>query len=331
MVWGIRRRALSVFVCYRREDDRFLPGRLSDVLARHFGEHNVFFDIDAIQPGDDFREVIRAQLDGVDAVLALIGPQWNTARLREPNDFVRAELHEALLKDKVLIPVLVGDAKMPPSTDFPTELEPVSYLQAARVRPDPDFDGDSARLISAIEEGVAEKDDPPPPIPPWALVLGAAAVALIVLALGAWLLTRSGDGSQDTSDTTASVTVSEPGRVSSPVTVDGTKPWTDTGIDVSKGDLVEVTATGSVFHNEFASTGPEGIPNTPLLATPLPSANHAGLLGRVAQDGAPFFVGASSTFTADRDGRLFLGINDGGLENNRGQWDATVTVRSGEN
>jgi hypothetical protein len=328
MVRGIRRGTLSVFVCYRREDDRFLPGRLSDVLAGHFGERNVFYDIDAIQPGDDFREVIRSQLDQVDAVLALIGPRWDTARLREPNDFVQAELHEALRQDKVLIPVLVGDAKMPPSTDFPTELEPVSYLQAARVRPDPDFDDDSARLISAIERSVDEKGRRPrPPPPPWLPVaLGAAAVALVVLALGAWLLLGSGSDAHDSSDTTVSVTGGPPGPVSTPVTVDGTQPWTDTGIDVAKGDRVEVTASGQVFHNQFASTGPEGIPNDPGLATPLPSANHAGLLGRITADGGPFYVGAQDTFIADRDGRLLLGINDGGLENNRGHWDATVTV-----
>ncbi len=37
-------------------------------------------------------------------------------------------------------------------------------------------------------------------------------------------------------------------------------------------------------------------------------------------------VGRSVDFVADRNGRLFLGINDGGLENNRGAFEASVTV-----
>lgn len=111
------------------------------------------------------------------------------------------------------------------------------------------------------------------------------------------------------------------------IVVDGTAPWTDTGIDVTAGDVIEVIAGGEVFHNESSSIGPEGFPNRPELLTPLPSANHAGLLGQVGTSGASFYVGRDTTFTAERDGRLFLGINDGGLENNRGNFTARVTVR----
>lgn len=115
---------------------------------------------------------------------------------------------------------------------------------------------------------------------------------------------------------------------STDVAVDGTAAWSDTGIDVTAGDRVEVTARGEVFHNENASVGPAGFPNRPELLTPLPTANHAGLLGRVGV-GVPFYTGAHTAFTADRDGRLYLGINDGGLENNRGFFTASITVRGG--
>ena len=157
MVSDAGRRALSIFVCYRREDDAFLPGRLSDLLAGHFGEGNVFYDIDAIQPGFDFREVIRDRLAEVDAVLVLIGHKWDMARLGEPTDFVRTEIHEALRTNKLLIPVLVGSATMPSHDLFPPQLEPMAYLNAARCVADPDFDTDSARLITAIENGVAAR------------------------------------------------------------------------------------------------------------------------------------------------------------------------------
>lgn len=111
------------------------------------------------------------------------------------------------------------------------------------------------------------------------------------------------------------------------VMVDGTKPWTDTRVDVVAGDVVEVVAWSEVFHNEGSSIGPEGFPNRPDLLTPLVSANHAGLLGRIGT-GEPFYMGRGTTFEAERNGRLILGINDSGLENNRGFFTAEITVHS---
>jgi len=143
-----------------------------------------------------------------------------------------------------------------------------------------------------------------------AVIVVAGAVVAVSAGLAARLL-LDGDGQLTIED----------------VAVYGTAQWTDTGVDISAGDDVEVTARGEVFHREDASIGPEGFTNRPDLLTPLPSANHAGLLGRAGTTGVPFYVGRDNTFTVERDGRLFLGINDGGLENNRGFFIATVTVR----
>jgi hypothetical protein len=82
-----------------------------------------------------------------------------------------------------------------------------------------------------------------------------------------------------------------------------------------------------VFHNEVDSVGPEGVPND--LVNPLPDAAHSALIGRIGEDGALFYVGPSATFTVEEDGRLFLGINDAGLDNNRGSFTATVDVVPG--
>ncbi|MDQ4097542.1 MAG: LecA/PA-IL family lectin, partial [Actinomycetota bacterium] len=141
------------------------------------------------------------------------------------------------------------------------------------------------------------------------VVVGLLLVAALAAALGFVVL--SGDGG---------------GASRREVVVDGTRSWSDTGIELSVGDQVRVTAAGSVFHNESSSIGPEGFPNRPDLLTPLDRANHAGLLARVGDTGEAFYVGRGASFTADRDGRLFLGINDGGLENNRGSFTATVEV-----
>ena len=87
---------MRVFVSYRREDNPWVAGRLRDRLVDAYGDHNVFFDVDDIPMGVDFRAVIRETLEDVDVVLAIVGTGWNPARLANGTDFVRAELLEAL-------------------------------------------------------------------------------------------------------------------------------------------------------------------------------------------------------------------------------------------
>jgi hypothetical protein len=115
------------------------------------------------------------------------------------------------------------------------------------------------------------------------------------------------------------------------VSVSSQQAWTDTGLVVQKGDDVSVTAAGTVYPavpNRSLLNGPSGLANRPDLVSRsvLPTANHASLIGRVGDNGTPFNVGASTRFTASVPGRLFLGINDIGLENNDGAFQARVTI-----
>ena len=47
-----------IFMTYRREDTAYPAAWLFDRLASHFGRDQVFKDIDSIELGDDFVEVI---------------------------------------------------------------------------------------------------------------------------------------------------------------------------------------------------------------------------------------------------------------------------------
>jgi hypothetical protein len=73
--------------------------------------------------------------------------------------------------------------------------------------------------------------------------------------------------------------------------------------------------------------GPDGNPN-PALQAPaysvLPSAHHAALIGRIGPQGAPFPVGTTYSQPAAATGRLYLGINDTGVDNNSGSFTAHV-------
>jgi hypothetical protein len=122
--------------------------------------------------------------------------------------------------------------------------------------------------------------------------------------------------------------VSPPARTQ-PVTVDARKAWTDTGVDITSGDRVSVSATGTIFHDASGTTGPNGVAERLDLQqfNVLKGENHAGLIGRIGDNGTPFAVGSDFASTNLAPGRLFLGINDVGVDNNSGAFSAVVTVR----
>src|SRR3954452_22224139 len=95
----------SVFISYRRDDASGATGRLYDALLHdvRLPPDAVFMDVDGIKPGIDFLTAIERVLDRADVVLAVIGPEWLTARdgrggrrLDDPADYVRLEVARAL-------------------------------------------------------------------------------------------------------------------------------------------------------------------------------------------------------------------------------------------
>src|SRR3954453_4087211 len=132
---------MRIFLSYRREDASAWAGRLSDTLSRRFGEGNVFQDVVAVLPGQDFTDAVKVALGRSDAVLAVIGPRWLTAlddegqpRLADENDYVRAELVAALAHAPLVIPVLVGGATVPAIARLPEDLRALALLNAVTLR-----------------------------------------------------------------------------------------------------------------------------------------------------------------------------------------------------
>ena len=72
----------KLFINYRREDTAPYAGRLYDRLIAHFGEDQVFIDIDQIEPGEDFVEVINRKVGTCDIAIVAIGPNWLGAMMR---------------------------------------------------------------------------------------------------------------------------------------------------------------------------------------------------------------------------------------------------------
>ena len=106
-----------IFISYRRGDTSATAGRLFDRLEGRFGVGSVFMDVDTIEPGLDFVEVIGGAVGSCDVLLALIGARWLGAvdehgrrRLDDPDDFVVLEITTALERGIRVIPVLVDGA-----------------------------------------------------------------------------------------------------------------------------------------------------------------------------------------------------------------------------
>jgi len=68
----------QIFISYRREETAYHVGWLFDRLADRFGKNQVFKDVNSIEPGDDFVEVITTAARSCVVMLVLIGRQWVT-------------------------------------------------------------------------------------------------------------------------------------------------------------------------------------------------------------------------------------------------------------
>ena len=151
----------GIFISYRRDDSQAIAGRLFDRLAHRFGKASVFRDIDAIEPGARFAEVIAERIGACDALVALIGNGWLDAkdgqgrrRLDLPTDFVRMEIAEALAQGKLVIPALIEGTAMPARDALPAEISALADRNALPVS-DSRFDFDVGRLVSVIDKAIA--------------------------------------------------------------------------------------------------------------------------------------------------------------------------------
>lgn len=146
-----------IFISYRRSDSAMAAGRLYDHLSTHFSDHLLFMDIDSIEPGEDFVEVLQNAVGSCQVLIAVIGPDWLSVtdeagrrRLDDPNDFVRLEIATALERDIRVIPVLVDGASMPTTHDLPDALAKLARRNALFISNER-FRYDIGKLIATLD------------------------------------------------------------------------------------------------------------------------------------------------------------------------------------
>ena len=147
---------MRVFLSYRRADAEAEARSIEQRLRQMPDIKHVFLDHETIPKGRDFVEAIHQAIRKSGVVLVLIGDRWRgidpetgRARLDEETDFVRLEVAEALRSGKHVIPVLLNDTWMPGPDVLPEDLQPLSRLNAARIRME-DFEEDVDDLLDVM-------------------------------------------------------------------------------------------------------------------------------------------------------------------------------------
>jgi hypothetical protein len=103
--------------------------------------------------------------------------------------------------------------------------------------------------------------------------------------------------------------------------------WTDSGLMVRRGQRLRITAAGRVSLGRGRFSTPTGLPREVDTEKLMRDKPTGALIAVVGDDNDEFiFVGSAYEFNATRDGRLFLGVNEGNLEDNTGTYDALVEV-----
>jgi formylglycine-generating enzyme required for sulfatase activity len=148
----------KIFINYRRGDEAGFTQALYQRLEDEFASSDLFMDVEGhIKPGDDFVEVLSAQVVASDVFLAVIGPRWTellAARRDDPDDFVTIEIEAALDQRKRVIPVLVGGASMPRADSLPEAIRLLARRNAMGLRPER-FKADCQGLVAELKESLA--------------------------------------------------------------------------------------------------------------------------------------------------------------------------------
>ena len=105
--------------------------------------------------------------------------------------------------------------------------------------------------------------------------------------------------------------------------------WTNTGLVVRRGQRLRINASGrvSLGNNRFAT--PDGLPNIPDRDKLMRNQPTGGLIAVIGDDNDDFvFIGRSRDFVVQRDGVLFLGVNEGNLSDNSGNYDVVIEAEA---
>jgi len=105
--------------------------------------------------------------------------------------------------------------------------------------------------------------------------------------------------------------------------------WSNTGLVVRRGQRLRITATGRVNLGANRMATADGLTNIPDRDKLMRDQPTGGLIAVIGDDNDNFiFVGRSRDFVAQRDGVLFLGVNEGNLSDNSGLFEVVIEAEA---
>ena len=186
----------SIFINYRRGESLKDAQHLATLLEKHFRGRKIFLDVHGIDGGEHWLHTLERQVAQSDAMVSLISPGWadlkdeeGNRRLDNPNDFVRFEIVQALVREIPILPVLVDGAKMPRSTQLPENLMELPRFQALPLRTE-SVTQDAAAIAERIKSLLAKRRGTG--LPRWVAAAAAAAALLIGVTVGPFALSLAG-------------------------------------------------------------------------------------------------------------------------------------------
>jgi len=147
----------KIFISYRRAADRWAVDTVRKELVAAFGEDNVFFDAQTLDPGDDWLKRLDTEISRASVVLVLYCKEWlgpsadGTRRIDHEGDMVRREVELAQAHRRVVIPVVIDDSPQPSANDLPASLRFLLKHQFLPLQPDEQLPQRIHRLVQAIE------------------------------------------------------------------------------------------------------------------------------------------------------------------------------------
>jgi len=105
--------------------------------------------------------------------------------------------------------------------------------------------------------------------------------------------------------------------------------WTNSGLVVRKGQRLRISASGRVSLGRGRFSMPGGVTGIPDNDKLMRNEATGALIAVIGDDNDDFIlIGPRREFVAQRDGVLFLGVNEGDLTDNTGTYDIVIEAEA---
>lgn len=106
--------------------------------------------------------------------------------------------------------------------------------------------------------------------------------------------------------------------------------WTNSGLVVRKGQRLRISSTGRVSLGGGRFSTPTGVAGGVDTDKLMRNEATGSLIAVIGDDNDDFLlIGTRRDFVAQRDGVLFLGVNEGNLNDNTGTFDVVIEAEAG--